>query len=219
MVKQTVGLVFVDDRFYIGTHSLGVIGSAVEPDHEQLAITGTEFRDHFLAQAFVPGLAVAGKLSLSFGLEIVDTQQGVPADTDVDTRLYAVFAAGVDEVTHDVAFSVPPFHCLQAVRIDITLPESESGLMGSRENGKLGACRLGCLDPLVGIEVLRVEYVVILYRIDPVVPLSVYLTVEHVEVVMENHSHFRLVPFHLVRSRNRTLCLTGLCIQVALEQL
>lgn len=187
-------------------------GTPVEPDHEQVAVAGTKLCHHFFAQPLVPFLPVAGKLAFAFGLEIVDTQQGVPADADVDARLQAVFAAGVYKVAHHVAFSVAPFHGFQAVRIYVTLPQTETGFVRGREDGKLGTGCLGCLYPLVGIQVLGVEDVVILYRVDAVVSLTVYLAVEYMKVVMEHDTHFGLVPFKLVRSWFGTVVVGVTCL-------
>lgn len=86
---------------------------------------------------------------VAFRLEVVDAQQGVPADTDVDARLDAVFAAGGDKVAHDVAFAVPPFHGFQTIRIGVALPQPESGFMRGGQDGEFGSGRLGC-RPAIG---------------------------------------------------------------------
>ena len=204
MIEQAVGLVFVHDGFHVGTQAFRVVGTPVEPNHEEVAVAGAEFFHHLFAQSLVPCLTVAGKLAFALRLEVVDAQQGVPADADVDARLQAVLAAGVHEVAHDVAFSVAPFHGLQAVGVHVALPQSEARLVGGGQDGKLGAGRLGRLNPLVGVEVVGMEDVVVFNRVDTVVALSVHLSVEHVQVVVEYHAQFGLVPFHLAGSRFRS---------------
>ena len=79
----------------------------------------------------------------------MDAQQGVPADTDIDARLQTIFAAGVDEVTDNVSFSVSPFHGFQAIRVDVALPESETCFVGSGQYGKFASGSFGGLYPLL----------------------------------------------------------------------
>ena len=203
MVEQTFRLIFGHDGFYVGSQSLRVVGTAVKPNHEQVAVTGTQFRHHLLAQALVPGLAVACKLAVALGLEVVDTQQRVPADADVDTGLDAVLAAGVHEVAYHVTLSVAPLHSLQAVGVHVALPQAKTRLMGSGKHGELRSGRLGCLYPLVRIKLRGIEDIIILNGIDAVVSLAVYQTVEHMQVVVEHNTYFRLMPFQLMRGRNR----------------
>ncbi len=204
VIEQAVRLVLVHDGFHVRAHSFRVVGTAVKPDHEEFAVAGAEFRHHLFAQALVPLLAVTGKLAFAFCLEVVDTQQGVPADADVDARLHTVLAAGVHEVAHDVTLSVAPFQGLHAVRIHVALPKSETGFMGGSEDGKLGSGSLGRLNPLVGVELVGMKNVIVLNRVDTVVALPVHQSVEYVQVVVEYHAQFGFVPFKLVRSRAGT---------------
>ena len=70
----------------------------------------------------------------------MDAQQGVPSDTDIDARLQTIFAAGVDEVTDNVSFSVSPFYGFQAIRVDVALPKSETCFVGGGQYGKFAQC-------------------------------------------------------------------------------
>lgn len=149
---------------------------------------------------FVPCLTVAGKFSLAFGLKIMDAQQGVPSDTYVDARLQAVLAAGVYKIAYDVAFAIAPFYCFQAIWVYIALPESETCFVCGCKDGKFGSGCFGCLYPLVGVQLVGMEDVVIFNWIDAVVSLTVHLSVEYMQVVMENYSQFGFVPFYLVWS-------------------
>lgn len=81
----------------------------------------------------------------------MDAQEGVPTDADVDAGLDAVLAAGVYEIAYDVAFPVTPFDGLQAIGVDVALPESEACFVGRGQDGELGTGSFGCLYPLVGI--------------------------------------------------------------------
>ena len=76
--------------------------------------------------------------------------------------------------------------------------------MGGSEDGKLGSGSLGRLNPLVGVEPVGMENVIVLNRVDAVVTLSVHQSVEHVQVIVEHHAQFGFVPFKLVRSRAGT---------------
>ena len=73
VIEETVGLIFVDDGFYVRAHAFGIVRTSIKPDHKKFSITGTEFGNHFFAQVSVPYLAVAGKFAFSFRLEIMDT--------------------------------------------------------------------------------------------------------------------------------------------------
>ena len=128
----------------------------------------------------------------------MDAQQGVPSDTDIDARLQTIFAAGVDEVADNVSFPVSPFHGFQAIRVDVALPESETCFVGSSQYGKFASGSFGGLYPLVSVQFGRVEDVVIFDGIDTVVALSVADAVKHVQIIMEDSSHFRLMPFELM---------------------
>ena len=207
VVEQAVGLILVDDGFHIGSQSFRVIGPAVKPYQEQVSVAGAELRHHLFAETLVPGLAVAGKVPVALGPEVVDAQQRVPADAHIDARPDAVFAAGVDKVAHDVSLAVAPFHGLQAIGIHVALPQAEARLMGGGQHGKLGTCRLGGFYPLVGVQLGGVEDVVVFYRVDAVVPLPVHLPVEHVQVVVEHHAHLGFVPGQLIVIGERGLLL------------
>ena len=133
----------------------------------------------------------------------MDAQQGVPSDTDIDTRLQTIFAAGVDEVTDNVSFPVSPFHGFQAIRVDVALPKSETCFVGGGQYGKFASGSFGGLYPLVSVQFGRVEDVVIFDGIDTVVALSVADAVKHVQVIMEDSSYFSLMPFELMRLGDR----------------
>lgn len=130
----------------------------------------------------------------------MDAQQGVPSDTNVDARLQAVLAAGVYKIAYDVAFAIAPFYCFQAIWVYIALPESETCFVCGCKDGKFGSGCFGCLYPLVGVQLVGMEDVVIFNWIDAVVSLTVHLSVEYMQVVMENYSQFGFVPFYLVWS-------------------
>ena len=75
--------------------------------------------------------------------------------------------------------------------------------MRGRQYGKL---RPGCFGrpyPLIGIELCRVEDIIILYRLDAVVTLTILDAVEDMQVIMEDDAYFRLVPLQLMRCRAR----------------
>ena len=79
------------------------------------------------------------------------------------------------------------------------MPQSEAAFMGGCEYGEFAACGFSCLNPLVSIQLGRIKYIIIFNGADTVVALSVADAVEYVEVIMKYGSHFRLMPFQLMR--------------------
>ena len=75
--------------------------------------------------------------------------------------------------------------------------------MSGRKYGETGSGSLGRTYPLIGVEMLRSEDVVVLDRSYTVASLTVGLAVEHVQVIMEHHAYFGLVPLELPLRRNR----------------
>ena len=203
MVEQAFRLIFGYDGFHIRSQPLRIVGTAVKPNHKQVAVAGTNFRHHLLAQALVPSLAVACKLTVALGLEVVNAQQRVPADADIDAWLDAILAAGIYKVAYHVALAVAPFHRLQAIGIHVALPQAEARFMRSGKHGKFRSGCLGSLYPLVRVKLRGIEDIVILHRIDAVISLTVHQPIEDMEVVMEHNAHLRLVPLQLMGGRHR----------------
>ena len=210
VIEQTFRLILCHNRFHIRSQPFRVIGTPVKPNQEQVSITRTKFLHHLFTITLIPLLAVGGKFSSTGNLEIMDSQQRIPTDTDINTRLDSVFPAGIHKITDYVTFSVTPFHCFQTIRIHITLPKSEARFMRSGQYGELTSGRFSSPNPLVGIQTIGREYVVIFNRLNPIVTLSITDSIEHMQVIMENSPHLGFMPFKLMRSRNRkALCVTG----------
>ena len=81
--------------------------------------------------------------------------------------------------------------------------------MGSCQDSELRPCRLRGTDPLVGVQMDGIEYIVVLDRIDAVGSLPVYLTVKDMQVIMEHYPHLGLMPLDLVFCRDWYLRLSG----------
>ena len=137
----------------------------------------------------------------------MDTQQRIPTDTYITARLKAVFMAGIYKIANYISFAVFPLDSFQAIRIDITLPKSESGFVGGCEYGKFASGSFGCLYPLISIEFGWIKNVIIFNGGDAVIALSVADTIEYMLVVMKDCSHFGFMPFQLMRLGDRNTLL------------
>ena len=74
--------------------------------------------------------------------------------------------------------------------------------MRGGQNGEFGSGRLGCRQPLVRVQFDWIENVVVFHRFDAVIALIVNFPVKHMQIIVENHPHFRFMPFELVGGRN-----------------
>lgn len=86
---------------------------------------------------------------------VVHFQVAVGGDAGVDPRLDVEPLAGLYEVPHEVALAAPPRRLPHAVGVEVGLPLEETAAMLGNQDGVLcsqGACRL---EPLVGVELLR----------------------------------------------------------------
>ena len=80
--------------------------------------------------------------------------------------------------------------------------------MRSCQDCKLCPRSLRRPDPLVRVKMFRIENVVVFHRLRPVRPLPIFLSVKHMQVIMEHHSHLRLMPLNLPLRRHRNhLCI------------
>ena len=81
--------------------------------------------------------------------------------------------------------------------------------MGGCQYGKFTSGSFSGLYPLVGVQFCRVEDIIIFDRIDTVVALPVADAVEHMQVIMEDSTHFSFMPFELMRLGGGYVLLLG----------
>ena len=78
-----------------------------------------------------------------------------------------LFAQGVNDFAHDVAFAAPPGGVLHAVFGELRRPETEAVMVLSGQDEQLDAGRLENGSPLSGVEVARVKTLGIFVALPP----------------------------------------------------
>ena len=125
---------------------------------------------------------------------IVNPIISIGRSTGVNSRLYSEFAAGGDEILHDISFAITPRCILDTVIMGFRRPKAESAAMLGHEHGIFGSDPGSSLKPLVGIKVNRIEsrYVRMCSELTPLI-----IRIEHLHVKMEHDTDLGISPFLL----------------------
>lgn len=86
-------------------------------------------------------------------------------DREVEHYLHSGLPDGIDQFPQDIPVQRRTHH---AVVRGLCVPEAESAVVLDRDADELHPCALGCLDPLVGVQLDRVEHLRTKVRIGPV---------------------------------------------------
>ena len=86
-------------------------------------------------------------------------------DREVEHYLHSGLPDGIDQFPQDIPVQRRTHH---AVVRGLCVPEAESAVVLDGDADEFHPCALGCLDPLVGVQLDRVEHLRTKVRIGPV---------------------------------------------------
>lgn len=86
-------------------------------------------------------------------------------DREVEHYLHSCLPDGIDQFPQDIPVKRRTHH---AVVRGLCVPEAESAVVLDGDADEFHPCALGCLDPLVGVQLDRVEHLRTKVRIGPV---------------------------------------------------
>ena len=162
--------------------SVSTIGS-IEPNFEHFTIIGQQITQLSIKIVQIRRRSVIGLMTIP--------------GRQINSKLQSIFLASFRQFAHDVSFTIFIRTVCHTVVGAGKRPKAKSIVMLGRKNDTFHSCCHQSLGPLFAIQTRRIEH------LRRCVTISPFTVVERIQTKVDKSIGFHLLPFHLLRLRNR----------------
>ena len=170
------------------------MSTAIKPNYSKISLSGGTFFHHTFTHLVLVVLTCTWEFGVSLNFEIVNAKKGIPMNANINPRFYPIFSTRFNKILNNVSLTISPFHSLKAIWIHITLIQSKSCFMGSRQYRDLCSHIFRWFHPLISIQFFWIKNIIIGNRCNSTLRLNVFLPIKNMKVMVKNCYQLSFLP-------------------------